>query len=175
MSEQYPISTASRAAVETIIERAMTKCKENKQQALNNNQEQETANAVSSKEILKREQSKIRDAKRAEWLQQYVQQYLQSEKHQIKYNEMLRASHERKYNKGIAKTTAPIAGNIEKRNLLKRSNDTVRSTSNNKRVHFPTSTSELVTAVHTRPFTPKEDIASLYYSASEIKRFSTMS
>ena len=101
MPEQYPISTASRAAVETIIERAMTKCKENKQRALNNNQERETANAVSSKEILKREQSKIRDPKRDEWLQQYVQQYLQSEKHQTKWNEMLRASHERKYNKSI--------------------------------------------------------------------------
>ena len=59
----------------------MTKCKENKQRALNNNQERETANAVSSNEILKPEQSKIRDAKRDEWLQQYVQQYLQSEKY----------------------------------------------------------------------------------------------
>ena len=55
MSEQYQIPTASRAAIETIIERAMTKCKENKQRALNNNQEPETANALSSNEILKRE------------------------------------------------------------------------------------------------------------------------
>ena len=65
MSEQYPISTASRAAVETIIERAMTKCKENKQRALNNNPIPETANAVSSNEIfqrlLKRAQSNLRD------------------------------------------------------------------------------------------------------------------
>ena len=73
MSEQYQIPTASRAAIETIIERAMTKCKENKQRALNNNQEPETANAVSSNEILKREQLKFRYAKRDEWLQQYLQ------------------------------------------------------------------------------------------------------
>ena len=87
---------------------------------------------------------------------------------------MLHAFHERKYNKGIAKLTAPIAGNTEKRSILKRSNDTVRRTSNNKRVHFPPSTSKSVTAVHTRPFTPREDISLLYYSAADEKRFRRM-
>ena len=151
----------------------MTKCKE----ALNNNQERETANAVSSNEILKREQSKIRDAKRDEWLRQYVQQYLQSEKHLLRHKEILRegacegALQERKYNKDIAKTTTSIAGNTEKRSILKRSNDTAQRTSNNKRVHFPPSTSELVTAIYTRPFTPREDISLLYYSAADEKRF----
>ena len=105
MSEQYQISAATRAA---IIEGAMTKCKENKQRALNNNQKPETANAVSSNEILKRAQSNHRDAKKAEWLRQYMQ----SKNYRIKKDEMLRAFYEHhhsfKYNKGVVtKTTAP--------------------------------------------------------------------
>ena len=49
-------------------------------------------------------------------------------------------------------------------------NNNIQTPSIIKRVHFP-SNSELITAVHTRPRTPREDIPLQYYSASDIKMF----
>jgi len=80
----------------------------------------------------------------------------------------------RNASKQIKKTLSAVAkAFVPRLQIVKDSsklNNNIQTPSIIKRVHFP-SNSKLVTAVHTRPRTPREDIPHQYYSSSDINKF----